>query len=229
MEQPKENRDYYASTTQREVFLKLLTHPTIEGSFFLTGGTALAVFYLFHRVSDDLDLFSLNPVNFAEIDFWIRSTWQDKCSKIKGSTNFLSFLIQETKVDLVIDPLSNREKRERVKFENEQSVLVDNIINIASNKFSCIVSRTEPKDYVDLFYLFKLYPDLELATVYQNAKLKDAIFDDPPTAGFQLEEGISFLKENPSLMPGIKREFNLDEFSQFFEEVLEWLYGRYKA
>jgi hypothetical protein len=122
MEQPKENRDFYASTTQREVFLELLTHPTIEGSFFLTGGIALAV-----------------------------------------------------------------------------------------------------------FYLFEIYPDLDLDTVYQNAKLKDAIFDDPPTAGYQLEEGISFLKENPPLMPGIKREFDLDEFTQFFDKVLEWLYGRYKA
>jgi len=74
MEKPKENKNYYTLPAQREVLLKLLTLPTIEESFFLTGGTALSVFYLYHRVSDDLDLFSLNPVDFAEIDFWIRST-----------------------------------------------------------------------------------------------------------------------------------------------------------
>lgn len=228
MEKPKENKDYYTSPDQREVLLKLLTLPTIEESFFLTGGTALSVFYLYHRVSDDLDLFSLNPVDFAEIDFWIRSTWQSACSKIKESPNFLSFLIQETKVDLVIDPLSNKENRERVRFENEHSVLIDNIINIISNKFSCIVSRTEPKDYIDIYFLFKIFSDLKLENVYENARLKDAIFDDPPTAAFQLEEGISFLKENPSIMPEIRREFDQDEFSKFFEEVLEWLYGRFK-
>lgn len=229
MEKPKENKDYYTSTVQREVFLRLLTHPTIEESFFLTGGTALAVFYLYHRVSDDLDLFSLNPVDFAEIDFWIRSTWQSACSKIKESPNFLSFLIRDTKVDLVIDPLSNKENRKRLRFENEHSILIDNIINIVSNKFSCIVSRTEPKDYIDIFFLFKIFPDLKLENVYENARLKDAIFDDPPTAAFQLEEGISFLKENPPLLPGIKREFDLDEFVKFFEEILEWLYGKYKV
>ncbi len=229
MKQAKENRDYYASPTQREIFLKLLTHPTIEESFFLTGGTALAAFYLYHRVSDDLDLFSLNPVDFAEIDFWIRSTWQSACSKIKESPNFLSFLIRETKVDLVIDPLSNKKDRIMVRFENEHSIHIDNIINIASNKFSCIVSRTEPKDYIDIFFLFKIFPDLKLEDVYKSARLKDAIFDDPPTAGFQLEEGISFLKENPLLLPKIKRGFDMNEFMKFFEEVFEWLYGRYKA
>ncbi len=229
MEKPKENKDYYTSPVQREVFLKLLAHPTIEESFFLTGGTALSVFYLYHRVSDDLDLFSLNPVDFAEIDFWIRSTWQSACSKIKESPNFLSFLIQETKVDLVIDPLSNKENRERVRFENEHSILIDNINNIISNKFSCIVSRAEPKDYIDIYFLFKIFSDLKLEGVYERAKLKDAIFDDPPTAAFQLEEGISFLKENPSIMPDIRREFGQDEFIKFFEEVLEWLYGKYKV
>jgi len=229
MEEPKENRDFYASPTQREIFLKLLTHPTIEESFFLTGGTALAAFYLYHRMSDDLDLFTLNQVDFAEIDFWIRTTWQNACSKIKESSNFLSFLIRETKVDFVIDPLSNKNDRIRVGFENEHSIQVDNIINIASNKFSCIISRTEPKDYIDIFFLFKLFPDLKLEDVYENARLKDAIFDDPPTAGYQLEEGISFLKENPPLLPKIKREFDMNEFVKFFEEIREWVYARYKA
>ena len=229
MEKPKENKDFYSSKVQREVFLKLLTHPNVEDSFFLTGGTALAAYYLYHRVSDDLDLFTLNQVDFAEIDFWVRTTWQTACSKIKESPNFLSFLIQETKVDFVIDPLSNKMDRIRTSFENEHSIQIDNIINIASNKFNCIVSRTEPKYYIDIFFLFKTFPDLELKTVYENAKLKDAIFDDPPTAGFQLEEGISFLKENPPLMPGMIKEFDLDEFEKFFEGVLEWLYGRYEA
>lgn len=229
MEKPKENKNFYASPVQREILLKFLTHPFIRESFFLTGGTALSVFYLYHRVSDDLDLFSLQSVDFSEIDYWLRSSWKETCSKIKQGPNFLSFLIEGTKVDFVIDALSNKKNRERVKFENDQSILIDNIDNIASNKLSCIVSRTEPKDFIDTYFLFKNYPDLKIGDVYKNAKSKDAIFDDPPTAAFQLEEGISFIKENPSLMPDLKRELNFKDVINFFEDLLEWIYAKFKV
>ncbi|MFO7981039.1 MAG: nucleotidyl transferase AbiEii/AbiGii toxin family protein [Candidatus Aminicenantes bacterium] len=229
MEKPKENKNCYASPIQREILLKFLTHPFIRESFFLTGGTALSVFYLYHRVSDDLDLFSLQSVDFSEIDYWLRSSWKETCSKIKQGPNFLSFLIEGTKVDFVIDALSNKKNRERVEFENDQSILIDNIDNIASNKLSCIVSRTEPKDFIDTYFLFKNYSDLKIEDVYKNAKSKDAIFDDPPTAAFQLEEGISFIKENPSLMPDLKRELNFKDVINFFEDLLEWIYAKFKV
>jgi hypothetical protein len=228
MEKPKENRNCYASPVQREILLRLLTHPHIRESFFLTGGTALSVFYLYHRVSDDLDLFSLQAVDFSEIDYWLRSSWKDTCSKIKQGPDFLSFLIEGTRVEFVIDALSNQENRERVELENDQSLLIDNIDNIASNKLSCMVSRTEPKDFIDTYFLFKNYPDLKIEDVYKNAKSKDAIFDDPPTAAFQLEEGISFIKENPSLMPELHREVNFKDVIGFFEDFLEWMYAKYK-
>lgn len=228
MEKPKENKDCYASPVQREVLLRLLTHPTIEKSFFLTGGTALTVFYLHHRTSDDLDLFSLNKVDFAEIDYWLRSSWKGSCSKIKEGPEFLSFLIEHTKVDFVIDSLSNKKNRERIKFENKHSLLIDNINNIASNKFSCVVSRIEPKDFVDVYFLFENFPELKIEDVYKNAKTKDAIFDDPPTAAFQLEEGISFLQKNPSILPELKIEMDFEKFINFFEKIIDWLYGKLK-
>src|SRR3989338_3892906 len=43
---------------QRSVLDALLAEEAFASSFYLTGGTALAAFYLFHRYSDDLDLFT---------------------------------------------------------------------------------------------------------------------------------------------------------------------------
>ncbi|MBI5586077.1 MAG: nucleotidyl transferase AbiEii/AbiGii toxin family protein [Deltaproteobacteria bacterium] len=40
-----------------------------------TGGTALSVFYLGHRISDDIDLFSTESIALPEIDFWIKIQW----------------------------------------------------------------------------------------------------------------------------------------------------------
>ncbi len=49
MDNPRENKDCYAEETQRAVLLELLGESTVEDRFFLTGGTALSVFYLHHR------------------------------------------------------------------------------------------------------------------------------------------------------------------------------------
>jgi hypothetical protein len=118
MDRLKEDQDYYASPRHREVLQALLAHPDIEHSFFLTGGTALSVFYLHHRISDDLDLFTLEHVSLSELDPWIRAHWKGSCSKIKEGPNFLSFLIDETKVKFVHDPLSNGDERLSAEFEN---------------------------------------------------------------------------------------------------------------
>ena len=101
METLKEDKNGYVSEAQREVLVQLVTHPVIEGSFFLTGGTALSVFYLNHRLSDDLDFFTLRPLDLGEIDFWIRTQWPKAAVKIKEGPQFLSLLIREVRVDFI--------------------------------------------------------------------------------------------------------------------------------
>jgi hypothetical protein len=225
---PQENRNCYLSQTQREVLLQLLTEPTIEQHFFLTGGTALAVFYLSHRVSNDLDLFSRAPQNLADLDFWIKRVWPRESVVIKQSPHFLSCLIRETKVDFVIDPLSRLEERPVVSFENGHHFRIDTIQSIVSNKLCACVSRTEPKDYVDLYVIFKKLPEVQFETVYTEAQAKDAIFDDPPTAAFQLEEGIAFIKEKPEIIPSLRIDFDEEDFFAFYQNLIIWMYNQFR-
>jgi hypothetical protein len=49
---PKENKQGYASEMQRNVLVSLLNNFLIQENFFLTGGTALSAFYLYHRLSN---------------------------------------------------------------------------------------------------------------------------------------------------------------------------------
>ncbi len=224
-----ENKDYYATHIQRDILVSLMTNPTVEEFFFLTGGTALSVFYLYHRLSNDLDFFTLNSsLDLAEIDFWIKKMWPRDSVKIKGSPNFLSYLIKETKVDFVIDLLSNKEDRGKVLFENEHYLLVDTINNIASNKFCTIISRIEPKDFIDFYFIQKLFPEIGIEQIYNNARTKEAIFDDPPTAAFQIEEGLAFLRENQIIFPQILVDFDIDDFFRFYNKITNWLYTQTK-
>ena len=225
---PQENRNCYLSKTQREVLLQLLTEPTIEQHFFLTGGTALAVFYLAHRVSNDLDLFSQTPQNLADLDFWIKRVWPRESVVIKQSPNFLSCLIRETKVDFVIDPLSRQEERPSVLFENGHRLWIDTVQSIVSNKLCACVGRTEPKDYIDFYLILKRIPEIQIETIYSGAQAKEAIFDDPPTVAFQIEEGLAFLKENWNIFPRLRIDLDHEEFFAFYEKLVLWIYDRLK-
>jgi hypothetical protein len=224
----KENINCYATRTQKEVLTQLITYPDIEKNFFLTGRTALSVFFLHHRLSDDLDLFTKDFSNLAEIAFWIKTNWPNESVKIKEAGQILSLLIKDVKVDFVIDTLSSDEERERCVFESGHYLSVDTISNIVSNKFCTVVSRTEPKDYIDFYMILKSFPTIKIIDIYQKSRLKDAIFDDPPTAAFQMETGVAFIKENPAIISRMLKEIDMPDFFEFYSKVTMWLYRLFK-
>jgi predicted nucleotidyltransferase component of viral defense system len=221
----KENRNCYASEKQRDILKKLLEYEEIGQYFFLTGGTALSVFYLHHRTSEDLDLFTIKDIRFGEIDYWIKTYYQKRSTTIKASQNFLSYLIEGIKVDLVRDRLSLECERPRFNLEQDHSIMIDVMDNIVSNKLNTIVSRTEPKDYIDFYYIMKRYPQYSNQKVYQAAKKKDAIFEDPATVAYQIEEGIGFLNENPQLMPSLNLDLDKSDFELFYKNFTQWIYN----
>ena len=50
-------------TQKQSAFLDKIGHNDFfVKNFYLTGGTALSAYYLKHRISDDLDFFSVNPI-----------------------------------------------------------------------------------------------------------------------------------------------------------------------
>ena len=54
------------STVQQRALTFLTEQPVLK-DFYLSGGTALAAFYLHHRYSEDLDFFSSQPVDSRQI------------------------------------------------------------------------------------------------------------------------------------------------------------------
>jgi len=225
MVDPIEDRRCYASETQRKILVDLLSEVPIAKSFFLTGGTALSVFYLHHRRSEDIDLFTLSLRSLNEISLWVKRTWAAKVAIIKESPQFLSCLIKGVRVDLAVDPLSSNEKRPAVHLETNVTLQVDTMANIASNKLCAAASRMEPKDLVDLYFVFKACERIRLEEVYRLARKKEVMFDDPPTVAYQMEEAVNFLKAQPELFPQTLIELNKDEFFRFFEELTKNIYA----
>jgi predicted nucleotidyltransferase component of viral defense system len=222
----KENIAFYSNPNQRDVLARIIGNEIIKNNFFLTGGTALSVFYLHHRTSIDLDLFTIKRVPLDEIYLWITRTWPHESQRINQNEFILQMLIKDIKVDIVHDPLSFDEPREKYKLDENKSVIIDSIRNIAAGKFTTLVSRREVKDFVDFFFLHKKKNGMNFENVYQDAQKKEGMFDDSPTVAYQLENNFSFIKQNPYAFPEMRTDFDPEEFYVFYERLITKIYHR---
>jgi len=141
----------------QDQFLEVFFRSILAADFYLTGGTALARFYLHHRESVDLDLFTNAPtMDFDMVRKTVSTIQSDLGWTLVNQTsadNFLQSIYQDKtnmvlKVDVVRDiPIRFGE----IKMEN--NVRLDTIKNIGSNKITAIFGRTDAKDFIDLYWI----------------------------------------------------------------------------
>src|SRR3989338_551168 len=124
-------------------------------NFYLSGGTALAAFYLKHRYSEDLDFFSEKEIDLFNLDVCLNTIKKDlNISKIdfQQSYNrnlfFLSFGKEVLKTEFAYFPFSRIEKGILHK-----GIEIDSLLDIATNKLFTIYQRSQARDYIDLYYI----------------------------------------------------------------------------
>lgn len=225
----KEDLSCYASKAQQLVLAKISELALVSENFFLTGGTALSVFYLQHRVSEDIDLFSTHFQDLSTIDIILKRSFADELAVVQSSQAFYSYLIRGIKTDVVFDPLSASQVRQFVKIAGGEKVLVDTLDNIASNKLAAAASRSEPKDLVDLYFISQLVwsgnKEESLLACYEMAKRKEALLDDPATAAYQIEmlyDRVSSQKEK--ILPPLKKPIDWRSFQENVRSVIDTIY-----
>ena len=126
--------------------------------FYLTGGTALAAFHLHHRASVDLDLFTLDDLALREADILLpqlAASLNCRLGAMRRTEHYREvFLEPESgdplKIDMVRD--FGPQYGEHIRLGQ---VIVDSIENIGANKLTAILGRTEPKDFVDLYFILR--------------------------------------------------------------------------
>jgi len=158
---------------QREVLNEFFATEA-AGDFFLTGGTALAEFYFQHRLSDDLDLFTVSdtalPLAREQMQI-VAATLSVTIESRISAPSFQRFRltrpgIAPLQVDLVRDVDAQIGHHQR-----HGTVVVDALENIGANKICAVFGRTEGKDFVDLYFL--LEAGLKLPELIGYAKQKD--------------------------------------------------------
>lgn len=157
-------------------FLRRFFAASFGPRFFLTGGTALAGFHFGHRLSDDLDLFTLSDEALPDSDAVVpRIAESVNCRIIRKreAEYFRQFIMEAAegegnvlRVDLVRD--FGPQYGERVPVEG---IIVDSVENIGANKVTAILGRTDAKDFVDLHFI--LASGFEFEHLFQLAREKD--------------------------------------------------------
>lgn len=149
-----------------------------ERRFFLTGGSALGLFDLDHRRSYDLDLFTGEEVEGKEVQGLVRRTASRigaECAALRSAPDFHRFRLTRGEEREVIDMVVDRAPQlDAVKREIE-GIRVDTVREMLANKLTTLLSRTELKDVVDLYFLEQAGYDL-LAAI-PDARAKDGGWD----------------------------------------------------
>lgn len=144
--------------------LKKIMSSDIFNGFNLVGGTSLAL-QLGHRISVDIDMFGNADIN--EIEFVSQLSKFGNVTIIKKSKSIIIFSINGIKVDFVSYNYPLLE--DLIVFDNIRLVSDK---DVAAMKLNAIAGRGSRKDFIDLYFLMKIYTLREMLSFY-NQKYSD--------------------------------------------------------
>ena len=212
------------SDNQRRLLTLLSEEVQICQSFYLSGGTALAEFYLQHRLSEDLDFFSEEEFESEGVSVVLK-----KIQKAAGiirvryeqSFNrnlfFLELEKDEIKTEFTYFPFPRIEQKKKIG-----NLSIDSLIDIAVNKVFTIYQKPRSRDYIDLYCIMKR-ESWTIADLVRKARIKFDYHIDPLQLGAQFVKAQE-LKDYPRMLILIDdsawQGFFLEEAKRLSPEVL---------
>lgn len=200
------------SKLQQFVFDKFSQNEFLCRRFYFTGGTALSVFYLAHRVSEDLDFFSEKDFDDEPIYSFTREISRELGCQERFTRQEMARIFELVKdgkpilkIDFAFYPFERLKKGKRVK-----GVTVDSLLDIAVNKLLLVNQRGDVKDFVDLYFLRNEFTVWDLM-----ARVKKKF-------GFQLDSilvAADFMKvEQFDFLPKILVPLKISDLHAYFKQ-----------
>lgn len=157
-------------------FLRFFARLPDSQHFYLTGGTALAEFYLAHRYSYDLDLFTGELDILTPFAHNLEHRARRRRLPLKGVRRFETFVeylyesVEPFRIQLAVDS----PYRFAPPVPSRYGVLVNDWDDLCVDKLLAFYGRVEPRDVVDLYCILQK-TDLDL--LLARAAEKDPGFD----------------------------------------------------
>ncbi|MDI6734644.1 MAG: nucleotidyl transferase AbiEii/AbiGii toxin family protein [bacterium] len=199
--------------------------------FYLTGGTALAHFYLKHRKSNDLDFFTTIEELIIPFSHRLEEGLNAKNMSIqrqRGIHSFVELLVNKDKeitlIHLALDaPFRFEPRRE---FPTYPNLKVDSLVDIASNKLLALFGRATMRDFIDIYSLIKK-GFFTVEELVEKAKRKDPGFD-LYWLGIALERINTFNNDSPDMLL-IVEPINFKDLLTFFNKWREEIANELKS
>ena len=203
------------SENQINILTLLSREKLISDYFYLSGGTALAEFYLQHRISKDLDFFSENEFD----PIFITSTFkkiQDKASIVKVNYEqsfnrnlfFLELKGDSIKTEFTYFPFTRIESKK--KFGD---LYIDSLIDIAVNKIFTIYQKPRSRDFIDLYFILMKEKEWNIDMLIEKAQVKFDNYINPLQLSSQFIKS-EVLKDYPNMINKIDEK----EWQGFFNK-----------
>lgn len=201
-------------TKTQELFLNLLSRQSFSKKFYLSGGTALAEFYIPYRFSEDLDFFSEEEIQVDEITAFIQSIKNklgfesfDFNSSFNRNLFFLKFPNEILKLEFTYYPFKQLDDS-----KEEFGIKIDSVEDIAVNKLFTIYQNPRSRDFMDLYMIIKKFR-FTIEDLIKKAKVKFDSHVDPLKLGTQFHL-VTQLKDYPKLIDQLEEK----QWQGFFEE-----------
>ncbi len=204
-------------TPLQSAFLDRFFATEVSRHFFLTGGTALAAFHLHHRLSKDLDLFTLDDEALDDADRIMGEIVRDLGCTIERARRVEHFRqfhlaqpgaepVPRLQIDLVREFGPQFGQRRRVG-----AIIIDSVENIGANKINAILGRTESKDFVDLYFILR--EGYHFQDLFALAQQKDPGLIEFFFAGALLQVN------KLTILPTMLKPIDLAEMRAFFTDI----------
>lgn len=203
-------------TDEQTRFLDLVSHePYLCRTYYFTGGTPLAAFYVHHRLSEDIDLFSEKEVHLPSINRFLKNVRvalgvkEIDYRQFLGLHSFQLFFSDTDilKIDFNYYPFPRIEKGTSYK-----NLPVDSVLDIAVNKVHTIAMKPRARDFIDIYFIIRQYK-YDINTLLSHAKAKFDWHIDP------LQLGSRFLLATEATdFPRMLKPIDHSEWRSFFVE-----------
>jgi predicted nucleotidyltransferase component of viral defense system len=191
--------------------------PDLVRDYYFTGDTALTEYYLKHRISEDIDLFTENEeVNQSLIEVFLKKISRKldvkNISKIQhlGLFNYYLHFSDNTelKVDFNYYPFPRIEPG-----KIDKNIQIDSLYDIAANKIQTIFTKPRSRDFIDLYFIYQKQPfDLKKLLIATKTKFDWPV--DPLGLASQFLRAGEFGDEPSMILP-----YDKQEMAKFFQEL----------
>jgi len=206
-------------TPLQEDFIKAFSQSPLRERFFLTGGTALSAFYLFHRYSEDMDFFTEIEGEIIKAVPVIKKIVRNINSSIELTKQFStmveSFLTRKDEMIKIHFAQDAPFRLKEIEENKEYHIFIDNQLDIACNKLSALFDRYAEKDFVDIYFLSKEFMSFE--EIYKYARKKHIGMDE-----YWLAASLKNIDKVEKL-PRMIKSVTIEELREFYYEKIKTL------